>query len=405
MMAYYGYRWRPYVPVAKRRSDARQSMAKLRKKGLTIQPVTIEGRTIVKTFWGKAWCDQMESLGDFDNRLPRGRTYVRNGSVCHLEISKGRIAAIVSGSSLYKINIKIKTLPKAKWERVKRRCAGQIGSLIELLQGKLSTHVMETVTDPDDGLFPTSSEIELGCNCPDWAYLCKHLAAVLYGVGARLDESPELLFLLRGVKHDQLIDTRVDQAVAGATGRGGRRPTVASNDLADVFGIEIDPTAESDDGKVSKPKRTRRKTVSERKPKTKSRPKVRTKKVVRTTIGKTSESKTGGESTTKKKAASKVRKKVVAKKTPRKKRAKKKATKKVITKKTITKKVRAKQTTKKKAVKKHSNGTGAVKKRTGKQSAKKTARAKTTSRAGKKKISPKAKAARRSARKGASSTT
>ena len=248
-MAYYGYgsRWATYVPVAERRRKARRKMDQLRKKGMDIQPIEIEGRKITQTFWGQAWCEQMESLGDFANRLPRGRTYVRNGSVCHLGINTGRVTAMVSGSSLYKINVNIDVLPRTKWHRVKRRCAGQIGSLLELLQGQLSASIMEVVTDPKDGLFPLSGEIHLACDCPDWAYLCKHLAAVLYGVGARLDQQPELLFLLRGVKHEELIDTRTDEVVARATQRGGRRPTLAGDELADVFGIDIETDSERTD--------------------------------------------------------------------------------------------------------------------------------------------------------------
>jgi uncharacterized Zn finger protein len=247
-MSYYGFGWPKYVSVAERRRKAQRKMEQLRKKGMKIQPVEITGRTISKTFWGKDWCDHLGSLGDFENRLPRGRTYVRNGSVCHLDIQKGRITALVSGSSLYKIEVKINTLPKAKWNRIKQRCGGQIGSLIELLQGSLSAGVMEVVTDQKDGLFPSAGEIRLACDCPDWAGLCKHLAAVLYGVGARLDERPELLFLLRGVNHEDLIDGRLVQAVAVATGRGSRRRTLTTEHLSDVFGIDLEETPESLNG-------------------------------------------------------------------------------------------------------------------------------------------------------------
>src|SRR5208282_4087671 len=170
--------WKPYVPVAQRRRQAEKKMEALRKKGANIQPVRIEGRKIAKTFWGEAWCDHLESFSDFANRLPRGRTYVRNGSVCHLEISEGKIEAKVSGSELYTIRIQIKTLPAKKWNDVKQRCTGQIGSLLELLQGNLSSQVMEVVSDRQNGLFPLPGEISLDCSCPDWAEMCKHVAAV-----------------------------------------------------------------------------------------------------------------------------------------------------------------------------------------------------------------------------------
>jgi len=238
-MAWYSSYWKPYVPVAKRRQQAVKKMDALRKKGVDIQPIRIEGRKIAKTFWGEAWCDHLESFSDYENRLPRGRTYVRNGSVCHLAIAEGRIEAKVSGSELYNLRIRIKTLPAKKWDAVKRRCAGQIGSLLELLQGRLSAHVMEAVTDGRDGLFPLSGEISFECDCPDWATMCKHVAAVLYGVGARLDEKPELLFKLRGVNHEELIETDAELAVSAATSSGNSK-RLAAADLSDVFGIEID---------------------------------------------------------------------------------------------------------------------------------------------------------------------
>jgi uncharacterized Zn finger protein len=259
-MAYYG--WRPYVSVAQRRMQALREMNALRKKGVAVQPVEIAGRKIAATFWGEAWCDQMESLHDFENRLPRGRTYVRNGSVCHLAVKKGRIEAKVSGSEIYDVVIEIDRLAKAKWNQIKKRCAGQIDSLLELLEGRISNRVMEIVTDQQSGLFPVADEIDVDCDCPDYAYLCKHAAAVLYGVGARLDERPELLFLLRGVNHEELISARTEEAVERSTRRGGRGRKVRG-DLGDVFGIDLDADGELDlepafelDGP---PKKTRKK--------------------------------------------------------------------------------------------------------------------------------------------------
>ena len=232
------YRWQPYVPVARRRQKARQKMEALRKKGHDIQPIEIEGRKIATTFWGEAWCDHLESFSDFANRLPRGRTYVRNGSVCHLAIAKGKIEAKVSGSEIYDVRVRIKTLPAKIWSAVKKRCSGQIGSLLELLRGDLSGRVMEVVTDRKTGLFPLSDEISFDCDCPDWAVMCKHVAAVLYGVGARLDEKPALLFHLRGVNHDELIDADAQIDVSTTARRGGSK-RLASDDLGDVFGIDL----------------------------------------------------------------------------------------------------------------------------------------------------------------------
>jgi len=234
-MSYYS--WRPYVSVAKRRAKALKQMQKLRKKGKTIEPIEIDGRTIARSFWGKAWCNHLESFSDFSNRLPRGRTYARNGSVCHLKILPGKIKAIVSGSELYNVSINIKPLKKSVWQSIKKQCSGKIGSMLELLQGKLSDYVMAIVTERKNGLMPLPGEIKLGCDCPDWATMCKHVAAVLYGIGNRLDTQPELLFVLRGVDASELISGDIDMTITDASAAA---KTIADDKLADIFGADID---------------------------------------------------------------------------------------------------------------------------------------------------------------------
>jgi uncharacterized Zn finger protein len=236
-MSFWGYS--PYVPVAKRRANAARAAQKLAKGGQKVAPVTLDGRTIASTFWGKAWCENLESYSDFSNRLPRGRTYVRNGSVVDLQIEQGKISALVSGSSLYKVKIGIKPVGEPLWKDVKAKCRGQIGSLIELLQGKLSKQVMEVVTRRKSGLFPSPVEIEMDCSCPDWATMCKHVAAVLYGVGSRLDQRPELLFHLRQVDHLELVTAAAESATL-VKKSDGKKKMIASSDLADVFGIEME---------------------------------------------------------------------------------------------------------------------------------------------------------------------
>ena len=246
---YYGFA--PYVPVAERRAKARRAAEKMGKKGNKLSPVVIEGRQIAATFWGKAWCANVESYQDYENRLPRGRTYVRNGSVIDLQIARGKITALVSGSSLYKIEIAIAELPKKQWDALKQACAGQIGSLIELIQGKLSKNILEIITRKGDGLFPKPAEIKMDCSCPDWAGLCKHLAAVLYGVGAKLDHNPELFFLLRGVDHHELVAADVSAITGGAAAAGVA--TLEESSLASVFGIELDGAEEKTATPAAKP--------------------------------------------------------------------------------------------------------------------------------------------------------
>lgn len=233
--------WRPYVSVAERRLRAAREMEKRRKQGHAVSPVIINGRTIVKTFWGKAWCENLERYSDFANRLPRGRTYVRNGSVIDLQIAEGSIQALVSGSQIYKVSVKVTPVTKARWKSICADCAGAIDSLVELLQGRFSKGVMERICRQNTGLFPSPKEIRLSCSCPDWADMCKHVAAVLYGIGARLDEHPELLFRLHAVKEAELI------AHAGSalplTKAGPARSKVLASDDLDIFGLEMAPAA------------------------------------------------------------------------------------------------------------------------------------------------------------------
>ncbi|MCI0460144.1 MAG: SWIM zinc finger family protein [Gemmataceae bacterium] len=252
------FQFRPYVPVAKRKAQAAREVEKRRKKGQTISPVVIEGRTIAKTFWGKAWCDNLESYSDYENRLPRGRTYVRNGSVVDLQIEPGKVKALVSGSEVYEVNITITPLTDKEWRGVKARCAGQIGSVVELLQGRLSQGVTAIVTDRQHGLFPRPGEIQMSCSCPDWAGMCKHIAAVMYGIGARLDHQPELFFRLRKVDHLELIEQAVEAVSDAGKKPATTKKTLAQADVANVFGIELaQPEAPPPTEQAAKPTRSK----------------------------------------------------------------------------------------------------------------------------------------------------
>ena len=230
--------WKPYVSVAERRREAAREMEKRRKQGHAVSPVIIEGRTIASTFWGKAWCDNLERYSDFANRLPRGRTYVRNGSVIDLQIASGMIHALVSGSEIYKVTVKVTPVSKARWRSICADCAGAIDSLIELLQGRFSKSLMERICRQNTGLFPSPKEIHLSCSCPDWADMCKHVAAVLYGIGARLDEQPELLFRLHEVDQAELI-AKAGKGLPLAKGAPVRSKVLRGEDLAGIFGLEM----------------------------------------------------------------------------------------------------------------------------------------------------------------------
>ena len=245
--------WYPkYVPVGVRRARAAREMHELRARGVKVQPVELRDRNIARSFCGQRWCEHLESFSDYANRLPRGRTYVRNGSVCHLAIEAGVVDAMVAGRELCRVVVRIRLLKRPTWKAIKTACAGQIGSVLELLQGRLSDRVMDIVRDRDAGLFPKPAEIELACDCPDSATMCNHAAAVLYGVGSRLDDSPELLFRLRGADEVELIAT--DMALP----RGALpADTLADGDLGSILGIELDAADGVPAQKARKPRSPR----------------------------------------------------------------------------------------------------------------------------------------------------
>ncbi len=256
-MSYWGYEWRPYVSQAERRRRAMQEMAKLKKKGHPVAPVVLRGRTIASTFWGKAWCDNLESYGDYENRLPRGRTYVRNGSVVDLQIAEGEIRARVSGSDLYNVKVDIAPVSKARWKSICKDCAGGIDSLVELLQGRFSKGVMERICRQRSGLFPAPDEIRFSCSCPDWASMCKHVAAALYGAGARLDEKPELLFRLRKVDEKELLaGAAAGLPVSGKKPKSGK--VLEAADISGIFGLELEEAVAPEPAKTKARKPARK---------------------------------------------------------------------------------------------------------------------------------------------------
>ena len=245
------------MPAAERRAKAVRHAARLRRGGQSLAPVVTQGRTIARTFWGKAWGDNLERSSDYANRLPRGRTYVRNHSVIDLHIGAGRIFAQVMGSDLYRIQVSVTELPPARWRALGKNCTGSIDSLVELLQGRFSQHVMQRICAPGTGLFPSPKEIKFSCSCPDWAAMCKHVAAVLYGVGARLDTQPELLFTLRKVDATDLV-ARAGDGLPLPSKRPAAGRVLGDSKLSEMFGIELAGAQVETGVEVPRTERTRR---------------------------------------------------------------------------------------------------------------------------------------------------
>jgi uncharacterized Zn finger protein len=241
-MYYDDYGFTDYVSVATRRAQAARELAKLQKKGRRLSPVAIEGRTIARTFWAKAWCDNLQRYSDYANRLPRGRSYVRNGSVVDLQVGSGSVTAFVSGSRMYEVKVTVGPVAPARWSAICQDCSGAIDSLVELLQGRFSKNVMTRLCEEKVGLFPSPKDIVFTCSCPDWASMCKHVAAVLYGIGVRLDHQPELLFTLRKVDQQDLI-AKAGSGLSKKRQGPAAAKVLASDDLSEMFGIEMAPAA------------------------------------------------------------------------------------------------------------------------------------------------------------------
>lgn len=255
--------WKPYVPVAARRKKAEAAANRAKKAGQSLSGIAPIRGAIAKTVWSKAWCANLEHYSDYANRLPRGRTYVRNGSVIDLVIEPGIVRAGVMGSELYRVELRVKPVVAKHWQAICADCAGSIDSMVELLQGRFSTAVMERLCRPRDGLFPVPKDISLVCSCPDWASMCKHVAAVLYGIGARLDQQPELLFALRGVEGQDLLAQASAGVSLSGTGRSAgtskRSRVLEETELGDVFGIEMGTGAQvGGKGKAGKAKTPRK---------------------------------------------------------------------------------------------------------------------------------------------------
>ncbi|WP_086074544.1 SWIM zinc finger family protein [Paenibacillus camerounensis] len=250
-----------YVPVAEKKRRAAAAAAILQKKNPKVWPVVITGRSITTTWWGKAWCTNLESYADYSNRIDRGRSYVRHGSVIDLQIAGGKVEALVQGGSRkpYKVEVTISSLSSPTWQQIVEGCAGQISSLQELAGGEFPAGLSELFTTKGKGLFPSPKEIRFSCSCPDYAVMCKHVAAVLYGIGARFDQDSALLFELRNVKMDELISASLakqSQDLMGKSGRRGRR-VLEDGDLGSTFGIELDTIELDAESEVTKPRRGR----------------------------------------------------------------------------------------------------------------------------------------------------
>jgi uncharacterized Zn finger protein len=242
---YNGYSDFPiYVSLAEKREKAEKSLAKLKKKNSAVNPVVITGSAIASSWWGKSWNKNLEGYADFSNRIGRGRSYVRSGAVLDLQIRPGEVFALVQGSRAkpYSAVIRIKEITAAAWENLEKACAGKLNSLPELLAGKFPKELGELFTERGKGLFPSPREIEFSCTCPDYADMCKHVAAALYGVSVRLDKDPGLFFTLRKVEIKDLVTETVERKSKELLAKAKKKSSrvMEDSDLSAIFGIQLD---------------------------------------------------------------------------------------------------------------------------------------------------------------------
>ncbi len=230
-----------YVPIAQKKENAKKSMEKLKKSNPDIDPVIVEGKSIVNTWWGKAWNKNLESYADYSNRIGRGRSYVRSGAVLHLKINKGKISAIVQGSRTkpYSVDISIDPLDTQRWKQITNLCNRRIESLEQLVSGKFPKELEILFTATKEGLFPSPKEIHFHCSCPDGARLCKHVAAALYGMGARLDTNPTLFFDMRNIEFTELIKKSIEDKMQSMLKNAEKqsRRVITDKDIFDLFGV------------------------------------------------------------------------------------------------------------------------------------------------------------------------
>ena len=228
--------WFQYESVHEKKQRMARELKKRSARGEVLEPLALpEGkRKIAQTFWGKSWCEHIESYRDYENRLPRARSYLRQGSVFNLTVEPGKIRAQVAGSTLYDVEITIKPLSREDWLGIQQACAGQVGSLLDLLSGQLGSGLMEVISNKERGLFPNPREIRFNCSCPDYASLCKHSGAVLYGVAVKFDADPALFFLLRGVDPSELLSSGAGEALTPAT-----EAALEGEDVSALFGIDF----------------------------------------------------------------------------------------------------------------------------------------------------------------------
>ena len=223
------------------RRRAKESIKTAKQKGRKYEPIVAKSKrgAVCTSWWGQAWCENLEKYADYASRIERGRGYVRSGAVVDLQIEHGHVTAKVQGrrKTPYNVEIMIGRLSEESCQHIIDRCSSKIESMEKLVSGEFPEELKD-IFSSKEGLFPTPTEISFRCSCPDWALMCKHVAAVMYGIGIRFDENPFYFFTLRGIDVDRFIgvalENRVEKMLQNHNCKSSR---IIDGDTTEIFGV------------------------------------------------------------------------------------------------------------------------------------------------------------------------
>lgn len=233
------YNFPVYKSIGALKAECQSFLKKYEKKHPDVQPIIIEGKKIATTWWVEAWNKNLERYSDYDNRLSRGRAYVRSGCVIDLKICEKEVIALVKGSSLYRVKVRIDPLSPSKTKTLSQKCTDKIENINALIAGNFPKEMSELFLNTKNGLFPSPREIHFACDCPDDAYMCKHVAAVLYGIGRRFDDNPLLFFKLRKININELIRNSISEKISGLISKFKQPSTriIENSEICKLFGL------------------------------------------------------------------------------------------------------------------------------------------------------------------------
>lgn len=155
---------------------------------------------IGESWWSRRFVDVLESFA-LGTRLTRGRSYARAGQVLAIDVAPGVVTAEVQGSrpKPYRVKIGLRPFPKPVWRRIEETLSAQALYSARLLAGDLPPELEQVFAEVGAPLFPTGiGDLDLTCNCPDYAVPCKHLAATFYLLAEAFDADPFRILHWRG---------------------------------------------------------------------------------------------------------------------------------------------------------------------------------------------------------------